>query len=47
MNRAVDPAAAAECRVRRVYDGVDVELCDVAAKNVDSAIEILHELCFS
>jgi hypothetical protein len=47
MNRAIHSAAAAECCVRRVYDGVDVELCDVAAKDVDSAIEVLHELCFS
>jgi hypothetical protein len=33
MNRAIDSAAAQKRRVRRVYDGVNLEFGDVAAGN--------------
>jgi BRCT domain type II-containing protein len=41
VNRAIDSAAAEQRCVSRVYDGVDLELRNVSADNVDSAI------CFS
>jgi hypothetical protein len=43
MNCTVDPAAAEECGVRRVNDGIHVELCDIAANDVDFAAGIFHQ----
>ena len=38
MNCAVHPPAAKKRGVRRVNDGVDIELRDVAADDVDFAV---------
>ena len=44
MNRSVDSAAADKRRVRRVHNGIDLELRDIAADDIDFAIQIfLHE----
>jgi hypothetical protein len=43
MNCTVDPTAAEECGVRRIHNGVNVELCDIAANDVDFAVGIFHE----
>jgi hypothetical protein len=43
MNRAIDTATAKKCRVRRVYNRVNLELRDVGAENFDPAVGIFHE----
>ena len=37
MNRAIDAATAEKCRVSRVHNRIDLELCDVAAENLNLA----------
>jgi hypothetical protein len=46
MNRAIDPAAAAECRVRRVYDGIHLTRGNVATHDLNSLLVSLHKLHF-
>src|SRR5437867_948953 len=44
MNRAIDSAAAEQRRVRRVHNGIHRALRDIAAHDIDLAIQILlHE----
>src|SRR5262249_48942820 len=43
MNRAIDTATAEQCRVRRVHNRINLELCDIAAEDFDFAVGILHE----
>jgi hypothetical protein len=44
MNRAIDSATAEERRVRRVYDGIDIEFRDIALDDLDLRVLILvHE----
>src|SRR5207244_2376641 len=44
MNRAIDSSAAEKRRVRRVHNRIDLELRDIAADDIDFAIQIfLHE----
>lgn len=35
MNRAIYAAAAEECRISCVYNGINIELRDIAAENFD------------
>ena len=42
VNRAIDAATAEERCVRRVHNGINVQFSDVAAEDLDSAVEILH-----
>jgi hypothetical protein len=41
MNCAIDSATAEERRVRRVYDGIDVEFRDIALDDLDLRVLIL------
>jgi hypothetical protein len=43
MNRTIDSSAAEECGVRRIHNGIHIELCDVAAHDVDFTVGIFHE----
>jgi hypothetical protein len=43
VNRAIDAATAEESCVRRVHNGINLELCDVALDDLDSAVGILHQ----
>ena len=43
MNRAIDSSSTEKRRIRRVYNRIDIELGNVAAKDVDLAIGILHQ----
>lgn len=40
MNRPVDTSSAEQRRVRRVDDGVDTKLCDVAPEGMDTVFII-------
>ena len=44
VNRAIDSATAEERRVRRVYDGIDIEFRDIALDDLYLRVRILvHE----
>ena len=44
MNRAIDSSAAEKRRIRHVHNRIDLDLRDIAADDIDFAIEIfLHE----
>jgi hypothetical protein len=43
VNRAIDTATAEKRRVCRVHNGINLELCDIAAEDFNSAVGILHE----
>jgi hypothetical protein len=43
MNRAIHAASAEKRRVSGINNGIGFELCDVALKDFNSAVEILHE----
>jgi hypothetical protein len=43
MNCPIDSSAAEERRVRRVYDGIDIEFRDIALNDLDLRVLILHE----
>ena len=47
MNRAIDSSAAEKCGVRRVHNGIDFELSDIAADNLNFAASILHGSLFT
>jgi hypothetical protein len=43
VNSAIDTATTEQCRIRRVHNCINLQLCDVTAEDFDSAIGILHE----
>jgi hypothetical protein len=43
MDCAIHSATAEECRVRRVYNRVNLPICDVAAEDLDSLVGIFHD----
>src|SRR6266480_5730493 len=47
MNCAIDSSATEKCGVRRVHNGIDFELSDIAADNLNFAASILHGSLFT
>jgi hypothetical protein len=43
MNRPVDSSSAEECGVRRIHNGIHIEVRDVAAHDIDFTVGIFHE----